>query len=100
VTGEPTYKATLKTIAFDGPKMTAKYDFPPDESLEVVLAATFERTTTKDTWSVIEKSSGHRARQRDLERREEMICVGQPPARTRSTALSGFVLCNSIETAC
>jgi hypothetical protein len=27
VTGEPTYKATLRTVAFDGPKMTAKYDF-------------------------------------------------------------------------
>src|SRR5262245_34246107 len=29
VTGEPTYKATIRTLSFDGPKMTAIYDFPP-----------------------------------------------------------------------
>jgi hypothetical protein len=55
---DPTYKATFKTVAFDGPKMTAKYDFPPDESLEVTLVATFEQKNAKGTWSVIEKSSG------------------------------------------
>jgi hypothetical protein len=55
---DPTYKATFKTVAFDGPNMTAKYDFPPDESLEVTLVATFEKKTAKGAWSVIEKSSG------------------------------------------
>ena len=28
VTGEPTYKATLETVSFEGPKMTARYKFP------------------------------------------------------------------------
>ncbi|HEY7500633.1 MAG TPA: hypothetical protein VH740_19070 [Vicinamibacterales bacterium] len=51
VTGEPTYKATLKTIAFDGKKMTAAYDFPPDERLEIALATTFDGSTAKGTWA-------------------------------------------------
>ena len=51
VTGEPTYKATVKTIKFDGKKMTAAYDFPPDERLEVALATTFDGDTAKGTWS-------------------------------------------------
>jgi len=50
VTGEPTYKATLKTLSFDGAKMTATYDFPPDPSVTVNLAATFESSTAKGTW--------------------------------------------------
>jgi hypothetical protein len=58
VTGEPTYKATLKTLAFDGRKMTATYDFPPDEQVEVVLTATFEGQTAKGTWSARQKGGG------------------------------------------
>ena len=57
VTGEPTYKVTLKTVSFDGPKMTAKYDFPPDDAALVVLAAAFEGNTAKGTWSLREKAS-------------------------------------------
>lgn len=57
VTGEPTYKATLSALSFDGPKMTARYDFPPEPAAEVVLAATFESDTAKGTWSVREKGS-------------------------------------------
>jgi hypothetical protein len=52
VTGEPTYKATLKTLSFDGAKMTATYDFPPDPSVTVTLGATFEGATAKGTWAV------------------------------------------------
>jgi hypothetical protein len=52
VTGEPTYKATLKTLSFDGAKMTATYDFPPDPSILVTLAATFEADAAKGTWSI------------------------------------------------
>ena len=52
VTGEPTYKATLKTLAFDGAKMTATYEFPPDPSVTVNLAATFEGNAAKGTWSL------------------------------------------------
>ena len=56
VTGEPTYKATLKTVSFDGSKMTAKYDFPPDERAEIALALTFDGSAAKGTWTVIEKA--------------------------------------------
>ena len=55
VTGEPTYRAELKTLAFDGKKMTATYDFPPDDQLEVALTATFDGTTAKGTWSARQK---------------------------------------------
>ena len=59
VTGEPTYKATLKTVSFDGAKMTATYDFPPDESLEILLVATFEGNKAKGTWSARGKNGGN-----------------------------------------
>ena len=59
VTGEPTYKATLKTVSFDAAKMTATYDFPPDESLEILLIATFEGNTAKGTWSARGKNGGN-----------------------------------------
>jgi hypothetical protein len=52
VTGEPTYKANLKSVKFDGPKMLAVYDFPPDERAEVAITATFEGDTAKGTWTV------------------------------------------------
>ena len=58
VTGEPTYKATFKSLAFDGKKMTARYDFPADESAEVVLAGTFEDKTATGTWSLRAKAGG------------------------------------------
>jgi hypothetical protein len=59
VTGEPTYKATLKTLSFDGPKMKGSYDFPPDTAAEVLLAATFESSSGKGTWSVRAKADGN-----------------------------------------
>ena len=58
VTGEPTYKVTLKSLAFEGPKMTAQYDFPADEAAQVILAASFDGNTAKGTWSLREKASG------------------------------------------
>ena len=58
VTGEPTYKAELKTIAFDGKKMTATYDFPPDDNLEIALATTFDGNTAKGTWTARGKNGG------------------------------------------
>ncbi len=58
VTGEPTYKATLKTLAFDGHKMSATYDFPPDDRAEVTLAATFDGDKAKGTWLVRAKDGG------------------------------------------
>src|SRR5262245_5932361 len=61
VTGEPTYKAVLKTLAFDGKKMTATYDFPPDARAEVALAATFEGASAKGTWSLRAKDGGAEA---------------------------------------
>ena len=59
VTGEPTYKATLKSVAFDGRKMTAKYDFPPDDAAEVVVGAVFDGDNVTGTWSLREKASGN-----------------------------------------
>ena len=59
VTGEPTYKATFKTLSFDGPKMKATYDFPPEESVDIVLTATFDDKTATGEWSAREKSSGN-----------------------------------------
>jgi hypothetical protein len=50
VTGEPSYKANLKSVKFDGPKMMALYDFTPDERAEVAITATFEGDTAKGTW--------------------------------------------------
>jgi hypothetical protein len=58
VTGEPTYNATLKSIAFDGKKMTGRYDFPEDESAEVLLAGTFDGEKATGTWSLQAKSGG------------------------------------------
>lgn len=52
VTGEPTYEAVLKTVSFDGNKMTASYDFPPDPNMGVVLTATFEEATATGTWAL------------------------------------------------
>ena len=46
------YSAELKSIAFDGGKMTAKYDFPLDAGSEVIVAATFEGPSAKGTWSL------------------------------------------------
>ena len=57
VTGEPTYKATLKSAAFDGSKMTGKYDFPPDERAEVEFVLNFEGKAAKGVWRVIEKGT-------------------------------------------
>lgn len=56
VTGEPTYKAAFKKVSFDGAKMTATYDFPLDESMEVALTATFDGNSATGTWSARAKS--------------------------------------------
>jgi len=58
VTGEPTYKATLKKLAFDGNKMTGAYDFTPNDQAEVILSAAFEGNTAKGTWSLRTKADG------------------------------------------
>ena len=57
VTGEPAYKAALRSLAFDGKKLTAKYDFPADDSAEVTLAATFEGNKAAGTWSLAAKGT-------------------------------------------
>ena len=58
VTGEPTYSATFKSLAFDGKKMTAKYDFTPDESAEVALTLSFDGTKATGAWSLHAKADG------------------------------------------
>jgi hypothetical protein len=59
VTGEATYKAAFKALSFDGKKMSATYDFPPDDQAEVVLAATFDGNSATGTWSAREKANGN-----------------------------------------
>ena len=59
VTGEPTYTASFKALSFDGKKMNAKYDFPPNAAdAEVWLAATFEGDKATGTWSLRAKQDG------------------------------------------
>lgn len=62
VTGEPTYKTTIKTLSFAGGKMTAVYDFPPDERAEVSLDASFDGNAATGTWLLREKGAGELAR--------------------------------------
>ena len=50
VTGEPAYSAATKTLKIDDNKLTASYDFTPDPSLEVLLAAAIDGDTLKGTW--------------------------------------------------
>ena len=44
------YNADLKSVAFDGNKMSASYDFPLDPSAEIAVTATFDPKTAKGTW--------------------------------------------------
>jgi len=46
------YNATFKTISFEGPKMSARYDFPLDPSAEIVVTASFEARSAKGTWAM------------------------------------------------
>jgi len=57
VTGEPAYRAVLRSLSFDGKKMTAKYDFTPDDAAEVTLTATFEGNKATGTWSLAAKGT-------------------------------------------
>lgn len=61
VTGDNTYKATLKTLAFEGNKMSASYAFPPDDRMEIVLTATFDGGTAKGTWAARDKGGSEMA---------------------------------------
>jgi hypothetical protein len=58
VTGEPTYKTTFKELTFDGDTMKARYDFPADNNIEIVVGATFSATNAKGTWTAREKAGG------------------------------------------
>ena len=51
------YSADFKSIAVDGSKVTAKYDFPLDPSAEVIMTATFESAAAKGTWSLRPKGA-------------------------------------------
>jgi hypothetical protein len=61
VTGEPAYQAAIRTLAFEGKKMTATYDFPPDDTMEVALTATFDGETAKGLWSARQKGGSELA---------------------------------------
>ena len=51
------YSADFKSIAVDGSKVTATYDFPLDPSAEVIMTATFESAAAKGTWSLRPKGA-------------------------------------------
>ena len=59
VTGEPTYKATFRSLKFDDKKMNAAYDFPPNEAAEVALAASFDGNKATGNWALLDKSNGN-----------------------------------------
>ena len=44
------YTADLKSVALDGGKLTATYDFPLDPSAEVAVSGSFDDRTAKGTW--------------------------------------------------
>ena len=46
------YTAKFKSLAFDGNKMTAKYDYPLETQAEIALTATFDGKNAKGTWSL------------------------------------------------
>ena len=52
------YTAALRSIAFDGNKMTALYDFPLDTTAEIALTATFEDRSATGTWTLRQTSQG------------------------------------------
>jgi hypothetical protein len=58
VTGEPTYKATFRTVSFEANVMHAAYDFPPDGEAEILLNARFEGKTVTGTWVARVKATG------------------------------------------
>lgn len=58
VTGEPAYKATLKTVTIDGQKMSWSYDFPLDESIEIKMVGTIDGQNVKGVWSARPKAGG------------------------------------------
>lgn len=58
VTGEPAYEATFGGLKFDGKKMSATYDFPPETSMEIALDAVFDGGACKGTWVARVKANG------------------------------------------
>jgi hypothetical protein len=49
------YNAAFKSLAFDGNKMTAVYDLPLMDNVEITLISTFDGNSTRGTWSAHEK---------------------------------------------
>jgi hypothetical protein len=58
VTGDTPYQATFRALKFDGRKMTALYDFPPESQIEINLDLAFEAGSAKGTWSARAKADG------------------------------------------
>ena len=49
------YEATFTSVAIDGNKLTARYDYTPDPQAEIVLSATFDGNAAKGTWGMVPK---------------------------------------------
>ena len=79
VTGEPTYKATLKTVSIEGNKLSAVYDFPAAEGAEVVLAGNIRGQRVQRDLGGARKSQRQRRSGRDLVGREEIVSSERRP---------------------
>ena len=61
ITGDAQYTATLSGVAYESGKMILKYNYPPDEGMEVTLTAPVDAANATGTWSLREKASGNEA---------------------------------------
>ena len=57
VTGEPAYNAAFTSVSVDGKTLNAKYDFPADSSLEIVLVGTIDGAKAAGTWAAEAKGA-------------------------------------------
>ena len=51
------YSADLKSVSFQGAKMSATYDFPLAPEAEIVMTVTFDGKSEKGTWSLRPKGA-------------------------------------------
>lgn len=49
------YTAMFSTAAFEGGKLKARYDYPPEPQAEIVLEGAFEASKATGTWSMVQK---------------------------------------------
>ena len=80
VTGEPTYKATLKTVALEGAVLTATYDFTPDDWAESRSKRRSTGTPPAEPGCFVKASGSEAARG---------TCRSSGPNRLRQSPING-----------